>query len=410
MIRLIVMPFEAIACTRCGSTDAQEVKPSTFFCNHCETVFKHIDPTRLTVDNRPAFCSCGNPIEFQCQLCKTGMCLECDVIAWRQDYDQSRYRGIISSVPVTVHPSAIYVPVRGFGYTGDARKYGEGSSYPEAYKVLSVSGRHVVRYSYEPDARFGPWLALDKLLAVLSEKRVRLGHACWPCIGRAVPELAEQIADGAICETPTCVNKPKQACSCCGGAFCESCLTPNVSALWTDRGKTVITIHVQPPIDGKGHPQYTDIEIDYGSSHHEYAVKWQPSDGLCILCGNERVEEIRAWQRTVHEKLANMLKPDSRNDGRIASLQDLWFYAPTERRRTRAGRMAEYERARGVAERCAAELTEQLKNLRMPADACQRGPAYAERRWYAWYAITDDREQQAPMLAPKVTETGEPKS
>ena len=50
-----LMPFETIACSRSGSADVQEVKPSTYFCNHCETVFKCVDPTRLTVRNNSAF-------------------------------------------------------------------------------------------------------------------------------------------------------------------------------------------------------------------------------------------------------------------------------------------------------------------------------------------------------------------
>ena len=103
-----------------------------------------------------------------------------------------------------------------------------------------------------------------------------------------------------------------------------------------------------------------------------------------------------------------MLESDSsHNAGRLGGYHDLWFYAPTERRRTQAGRLAEYERARRVAERCAAELTERLKKFRMPTGACRRGSAYAERRWYAWYAIADNRQQQAPTLAPRVAETGE---
>jgi len=166
-----------------------------------------------------------------------------------------------------------------------------------------------------------------------------------------------------------------------------------------------MTIHVQNPRDGKGRPQFTEIELAYGSAHRSYSVKWQPPNGLCILCGNERIEEIRAWQGTVHKELASVLDSDSDHNGR-AGMGIQWFYAPTEQRRTRSGRLAEFERARGVAERCAAELTERLKKLRAPAEACQRDPAYAERLWYAWYAITDNRKQQAPALAPRVTETG----
>jgi len=196
------MPLEAIACTRCGSTDVQEVKPSTYFCNHCETVFKHIDPTHLTVDNAPAFCSCGNPIEFQCQLCKTGICLACDVIAWRQDYDRRSYERIPSWIRVAGHPSKIYLPVQGFGYIGNASKYGE-SSDSKTYKLLSVSGSHVVRSSYKSDDRFGPWLPLDKLLTVLSEKRVRLGHACWQCIVKLSLRLRSGSRSAQYARPPT---------------------------------------------------------------------------------------------------------------------------------------------------------------------------------------------------------------
>lgn len=75
------MPSEAPTCPTCGSTDVQEVKPGTYFCNYSETVFKYIDPSRLRVEHSPAFCWCGNPIQVQCQLCKTEMCLQCDVAA-----------------------------------------------------------------------------------------------------------------------------------------------------------------------------------------------------------------------------------------------------------------------------------------------------------------------------------------
>lgn len=38
------MPVEAISCTRCGSGDVKEVKANTYFCSHCESVFKYVDP------------------------------------------------------------------------------------------------------------------------------------------------------------------------------------------------------------------------------------------------------------------------------------------------------------------------------------------------------------------------------
>jgi hypothetical protein len=40
------MPFESLSCPRCGSGDVQEVKPETYFCNHCDNVFKYVRPSR----------------------------------------------------------------------------------------------------------------------------------------------------------------------------------------------------------------------------------------------------------------------------------------------------------------------------------------------------------------------------
>jgi hypothetical protein len=83
-----MMPLEAISCTGCGSADVQEVKPSTYFCNHCETVFKHIDPTRVNVSHTPGFCDCGSgrPVKSQCQLCTNALCRDCDMCGGGSPY------------------------------------------------------------------------------------------------------------------------------------------------------------------------------------------------------------------------------------------------------------------------------------------------------------------------------------
>jgi hypothetical protein len=68
------MPLEAVGCSNCGSSDVQELKPNLYFCNHCEGQFRFIDPTRITVTQEQAFCECGNPVQFQCYACRTGIC------------------------------------------------------------------------------------------------------------------------------------------------------------------------------------------------------------------------------------------------------------------------------------------------------------------------------------------------
>lgn len=42
------MPLESLACPRCGSSDFQVVKSDTYFCNHCENVFKYVESDRPT--------------------------------------------------------------------------------------------------------------------------------------------------------------------------------------------------------------------------------------------------------------------------------------------------------------------------------------------------------------------------
>ena len=43
------MALESVVCTHCGSGDVKEVKTNTFFCDHCESLFKYNDPSRVAV-------------------------------------------------------------------------------------------------------------------------------------------------------------------------------------------------------------------------------------------------------------------------------------------------------------------------------------------------------------------------
>lgn len=73
------MPFEELSCQRCGSGDIQEVKPETYFCNHCESVFKYVSPSRagaasggceVLAEGRP----CGVPAIGRCRTCQRAFC------------------------------------------------------------------------------------------------------------------------------------------------------------------------------------------------------------------------------------------------------------------------------------------------------------------------------------------------
>jgi hypothetical protein len=170
------MPVEAITCTGCGSGDVQEVKPDTYFCNHCESVFKYLDPTKLTVENAPAFCSCGNKIEVQCNICHKGICRECDM---------------------TSKPNR-EVYLRGDGYRVP-----------------------VVRVLFEFVSRVGT-----------------LHHVCAVCLISEIPATLEFFRSAKVCSSTFCVSPAVASCRCCKYFFCRSCFNsqPHVYSTIISKG------------------------------------------------------------------------------------------------------------------------------------------------------------------------------
>jgi hypothetical protein len=217
------MPFETIACSRCGSADVQEVKPSTYFCNHCETVFKYVDPTRLTVRNNPAFCACGNSVQVQCQVCSDGSCRSCDVMEWklrrdRRNREATGRLGLPSKPGFREYlPFRLHVPVAGYGYL--VKNY---SSSTEGFDAI-VNSR-IVRVEDPGSKTIGPFLYLDELLATL--QATDLSHVCCSCVVSAIPQTANHIANHTMCERPGCGRRANAKCRCCGASFCEEHLTP----------------------------------------------------------------------------------------------------------------------------------------------------------------------------------------
>jgi hypothetical protein len=130
------MPLEALACTQCGSADVKEVKPSTYFCNHCDTVFKQVDPGKVSVAVAPSFCLCGNPVTAQCQICHVStMCFGgCNATSsWLHPW------------PERSHWVNICFPTVGFGYVLSGL-----SSWKE------VAGGRIVARSVSEPAMVGP--------------------------------------------------------------------------------------------------------------------------------------------------------------------------------------------------------------------------------------------------------------
>jgi hypothetical protein len=187
------MPLEALNCTSCGSSDIQEVKPSTFFCNQCDSIFKHVDPTRIVVESASAFCACGGQAVSRCQSCAEVLCRSHDVVLAYGEALRVNYG--LESVGILFRDDQWLsaVSTRGFGYTVPKR--------PELGTVLDV---RVLLASLAPDA----------------------GHACWKCVYGQVPVAARAIVSGNLCAFRGCVSTALAArCEHCAFSYCDGHMT-----------------------------------------------------------------------------------------------------------------------------------------------------------------------------------------
>lgn len=348
------MPLESIACTNCGSTDVQEVKPGTFFCRHCETVFKYLDPTRVTVDHTPSFCKHGNLVEVQCQICKAGMCRDqCDI---GPEIDMSRGPNFMTGR---------WIPTAGFGYF-----YMDGGSVG-----ATARGK-------------GPFLPERKIAASLQLKHGELHHFCYDCIIAAVPATADYIASGELCNWPSCVSKSAGSCSCCGSAFCADCMTDDC----------LVGIHAME----RG--TYQDLESGQWLRWRaplpkiiDWAVRWRVPRGLCYACAREKGHEAAEIAMRICEQdyVGRLVKAEGESSVPT-------FSVPEVARLTRHGKFKEWERARKAAGSYVAEISDRLQNLVVVDGNCRRTKLATELSWtpHTLYVILDDRGHVQPSAVP----------
>ncbi len=365
------MPLETIACAACGSTDVQEVKPGTYFCNHCETVFKHIDPTRLAVEQTPAFCGCGNPIQVQCQICKAGICTSCDLASWDGPGDRE-------DISAAYGTDRSRFTVEGFGY--------------------------LIR-GYPPDRSvYGPYLYLDEVFAGLAAENgwdyspgyAPVRHACFTCVASAIPVTADRIANGQICETPGCAREPGGTCSCCGGAFCGTHVTPDVlrgqGRLHYGFVETVLITYedTEPMFRHK-----TKRTLERGTP-----VTWYPPAGMCLICVNEKAgEALSAAIRVCEGEYAGSLtRIDFRADeftGPPNMMRANFMVATADRMTAKRRRQATME-AMKESGAVAAKVGSRLKELVVPG-SCRRGQIFDAGEYFATYGIKDERQTMTPV-------------
>jgi hypothetical protein len=350
------MALEALACTTCGSSDVREVKPSTYFCNHCESVFKHIDPTKVTVG--PAFCDHGNPVRVQCQVCRTGMCpQQCDAVpVWAG----REYAGIVHT--------------QGFGYL-----------------------EHMQGYDVDVD---GPFLSVGKLLRSLAlarnltlpgdeEGAAGLSHVCYGCVIQAVPAAADHVSAGTICETIRCWSVSAGKCPCCQRGFCRKCSWPET------QNNLDGDLRGQGANGGGGASWVIIYGWDPGndSSSRGFSARIDLPHGMCTPCVKENCNKIAAIAaRICRQDYADKLVPVSMYGFKVPA-------APVRRKKY----FEERERVEEIAALYAVEISERLRELGAFDGNCDREKVPAGKVLpCVEYVISDERDRVRPAAVSEV--------
>jgi hypothetical protein len=188
------MPLETSSCTNCGSAEVKEVKTNTYFCEHGETVFKHIYPTGIPVTHYPAFCDCGGQVVAGCASCQRTLCADCD------------------------HGD-------GFGFRSGARVFTtNGGAFCEQERSEGpapwIGG--ALLHAYYGCARAGT------LPDGVPTRPPVYAHLCGQCAHtirtEAANSIAELMSDGTICvasDDAICWRPSEAACPCCGRHMCS---------------------------------------------------------------------------------------------------------------------------------------------------------------------------------------------
>jgi hypothetical protein len=323
------MPLESISCTGCGSTEVKEVKSNTYFCEHCEGVFKFIDSSRITVEERPSSCECGNLIQFYCQKCyTTGLCSECN-------FGESQVFGLwLDTTDLKV------------GFRSSA-----GSSESSA-EVLSINSKKLRSHQ----------------------------HECTSCLKERAREIVGLLASGELCMDSQCQTRSYSRCRCCNGAYCKECLGeklyPSLCFVRLERGslRSVDGDLIEIGDDHLGlitHGSYKYRDFDEGNSYPIF----RPRD-LCVHCAKH--------YRSRYLELRAQYHPDLE----IGYCLETFHVPRTDRlprgmtkKRQKADRDRMEATARLIAETCASDINARLEVLvgTTPCQ-CQRPYEVVDRR------------------------------
>jgi len=68
------MPNEPVQCPNCGGGNVRQLATDSYACEHCQTDFHWVNPTKITVTHEQKLCACGRVAVGFCCRCGRGLC------------------------------------------------------------------------------------------------------------------------------------------------------------------------------------------------------------------------------------------------------------------------------------------------------------------------------------------------
>jgi hypothetical protein len=221
------MSFEVIKCPACGSPEVMEYRAGSYICRHCDTAFKHVEPSPAAVTVRSEFCRCGNLAQGQCGTCRSGICERC---VWGRAEDARHHDPLTSSggwFRLVAVASGGYQLVVG-------NCIGDNFSVRTAVgSFLQWRGNALVRGDWRPvqvgdSGVIAGYVPAEKVWDYVGRSGAR-GYVCLICLSEAGERVCAELVSGAVCMNPFCGQTASGICPCCREPNCGQCLYASLS-------------------------------------------------------------------------------------------------------------------------------------------------------------------------------------
>jgi hypothetical protein len=302
------MSLEVIKCPSCGSSEVTEYKADSYICRHCDTAFKHVDPSPVTVTVRSDFCRCGNLPHGQCGTCRSGICQRCvgsRADAGQHDDPLRSIGGWYSVVAVKSGGYQLEVGYRSLDFFSSMTAVGISLNCRD--KALEDGDWRPLQV--DDSKLISGYIPIGKVQDYLRCSGVK-GYVCLSCFSEAGERVCAELTSSAMCANPFCGRPGSSMCPCCHEPNCGECLYASLSgyscppefirALEKDNPQAVINA---PAVCAPCYPEYkrTPSELTWipepSQKLSSKAFQRASSERRLIIAQRALEISVRLWQQ-----------------------------------------------------------------------------------------------------------------